>query len=187
MDEIPEVNIFGFKKKTFTYETNSAFNDFMRIQPFERNYYTNGNLHTLSWKNISVFASYGILNDRFIGNWWINNEISPYRRYVLSSLYNWLTKDVEIKPYKYPTLGLITAKGPGNLWRFKTETEMEKILYLDVRPDAHSFVYCGSGIWALYSSTEANEFLLGGPELSDDLLATNMIRWAAKREITWKQ
>ena len=134
-----------------------------------------------------MFASYGILNDRFIGNWWINNEISPYRRYVLSSFYNWLTKDVEIKPYKYPTLGLITDKGPGNLWRFKTETEMEKILYLDVRPDAHSFVYCGSGIWALYSSNEVSEFLLGGPELSDDLLATNMIRWAAKRESTWKQ
>ena len=187
LDQIPDENIFGFKEKTFSYKINSAFNKFVRVQPFERNYYTHENLHTMSWKNISILASYGILNDRFIGNWWINNDISPYRHYMLSSFYKWLTKNVEIKPYKYPPLGLIPDKGKKNLWHFKTETAISKSLYLYVHPNSQSFVYCGSGIWALYSSTDANEFLLGGPELSDDLLTSGMNRWAAERESTLNQ
>ncbi|MFC1488587.1 hypothetical protein ACFL6B_01935 [Thermodesulfobacteriota bacterium] len=182
LDYIPENNIFEFKTNSLSYEMNPSFNSFLQLLPYRRDYYTIGNSHTSEWRKTSVLASQGILNDRFIGNWWINNDISPFRRYILNSFFKWLTKDENIKVYEYPPLGLVSTKGPDNLWRLKTELGNESLLYLTVQPDAHSFVYCGSGVWAIHSSNGNKEFLLGGPELSDDLLATGMTRWAVKNE-----
>ena len=82
----------------------------------------------------------------------------------------------------YPPLGLILIRESNNLWRFKSKEAEESIINISIRPDPLSFVYCGSGIWARHSSTDKGEYLLGGPELSDDLLASKMTRWAAKLE-----
>lgn len=47
-------------------------------------------------------------------------------------------------------------------------------------PSATNTVYLGGGIWALYEKPLDGEFLLGGPELSDDTAKSGKTRWAAK-------
>jgi hypothetical protein len=183
LDSIPRNNPFGFVAEEYLYERNGLFELFLGIREAERKYFHKSDFWTDNTQPFLMLAAKGVLSDLIIGNWWNNTDISPYRAYVLNSFYRWLKSGKDISVFKYPKMGLKSSKSTGSLWTFKTQHGPENYLHVEVSMDSEPFVYCGSGIWALYSRTTDSEFLVGGPELSDDMGASQMKRWAAKTAV----
>jgi hypothetical protein len=184
LDQIPNDNIFNVSNKLFNYERTLIFEEAVGILPTIRNYSEKDGRYTTDYNNFSILFSYGILNDQFTGNWWVNNDISPYRRFIFSSFYNWLNKNEPIREYSYPKIGITNTGSNRHFWHFKTDAGKDSRLPVEIIPNLDSFVYFGSGVWGIYSQTSNGEFILGGPEMSDDLLATSMNIWAARKEAT---
>ena len=180
---MPEGNIFDFKRNQYNYQIAQELNNFLQIMPAERRFYSKDNNYTLTYHNSSVLASFGILNDRFIGNWWVEGEISPFRRYILESFYDWVRNGADIKVFDYPPIGVSNFKTAKNKWLIKTNQGDSISMSFKVNFDQSGMVYCGSGFWAIHDKKNNKQYLLGGPELSDDLFSTSIIRWAAVKLI----
>jgi hypothetical protein len=176
--EIPSENIFKFEKHKYIYDINSDLNSALGFSPAERFYYSKHISHTLWYRNIPILSSYGILNDRFVGNWWVNGEISPFRRYIFSNFYEWIKNGRDIEVFNYPPIAINSPQISEGQWYFKTDRGESKKINIKVNYDQKGIVYCGSGFWALHDTDKENEYLLGGTELSDDMVTTSMSRWA---------
>jgi hypothetical protein len=95
-----------------------------------------------------------------------------------------LNKNEPIREYSYPKIGITNTGSNKHFWHFKTDAGKNSRLSVEIISNPDSFVYFGSGVWGIYSDTSVGEFILGGPEMSDDLLATSMNVWAARKEAT---
>lgn len=161
-DEIPEVlkPIFinsGFTRKIFT---------------------TNKMVHSGKLKGINYVSLSGILTDRFIGDWWINAYISPYRNFYLQSFFNWLYNHEPIAKYKYPSIGI---KKSNKKWTSKNvENQIVETGFEIIRGDNYPFIYLGGGQWAIHEQAPNGEYLYSSLELSDDQYLNRNTRVAAK-------
>ncbi len=66
-------------------------------------------------------------------------------------------------------------------WLIRSESGNYRHERMSVIPyeDDKNYVYIGSGAWSLYEKSEKGEFLVGGPELSDDTYLSGIARGAA--------
>lgn len=139
---------------------------------------TDNSTHTLIYNGVSIFAAHGVITDRYLGDWWITTNVSPYRQYILREWYDWLINKKDISKFIYPSVGIESGM---NDWFIKVEKKNFTKKKMSVQPyeKNQNYVYIGSGIWALYEKNIDGEFLLGGTETSDDYLKSGNIRWAA--------
>ena len=170
----------GFHKVRLEDDIIPVFNSFFYQDNYKRTKLeTLDKLHTLSYKGTSIFAADGVLTDMFLGDWWITINISPYRKYILKEWFDWLLTRDDIPSFSYPSIGIEEGN---NKWviKFGGHEEIEKTLKITPYLKDTNYVYFGSGIWGLYEKNQNEEFILGGPELSDNLDKSHAMRWAAK-------
>lgn len=145
-------------------------------------YVNNQNQHTKTIHGTKIFAAYGLINDRFFGDWWAVTEVSPYRKYLLYAATEWLKQGIPINKYHYPdpifTTGNITGEYHDSFGNSKEITGIE--LKLKILEKNSSIVYLGSGLWGIYQRKEDVLYIMGGPETSDDYERTGNMRWFIK-------
>jgi hypothetical protein len=179
INEVDEEVHAGFRAEIPTDDVapmlRSWFNPFVQ----RRTWSTRENFHTLVRDGSSFLIADGILTDRHLGDWWPTMAISPYRQFMLRQWWDWLVDKREVDLYRYPAIGVMSSKKE---WRVKLEDGEYRKVKMSVRdnPGAINTVYLGGGVWALYEKTLDGEFLLGGPELSDDTAKSGNTRWAAE-------
>jgi hypothetical protein len=181
IDVDDELENIGFKKITFEENINKCLIDvFPKVFPSREMLVAGNNVHTLTYSGTSVFAAEGVITDKYIGDWWITTNISPYRNFILEEWINWLNKKNDIQKFFYPPSGITDG---GDEWLIRAEGKdflKRKMKVIPYKNDMR-FVYIGSGIWASYEQVSNEVFLLGGPETSDNLLRSGYIRWAARK------
>ncbi len=184
-DLIPDENIFFFRKKQVPYEYNRHLNELLNVKNNDRIFYEIEMKHSIEHNNFNVLASYGVYNDRFLGNWWINYDISPFKKIMLERFYKWLKVGKAIEVYNYPSIG-ISENNRKKRWKVKNTEGNEKTIEFNLNIKDNGFVYCGSGYWAIIDkdNIENKIYLLGAPELSDNLNNTGFTEWAATEEVS---
>jgi hypothetical protein len=98
---------------------------------------------------------------------------------MLNEWFEWLINRNDISAFVYPRIGIEPGKKD---WLIRIDTkDLQKRKFL-VHPyeKDQNYTYLGSGIWALYENNLSGEFLLGGPETSDNYLRSGETRWAAQ-------
>jgi hypothetical protein len=179
---VNEVDIKMDKEFNKTYlgdELPKMFRDYFSRFDQRSIWMTRTGYHTLSYKGASILLADGIMTDRHLGDWWVTTSVSPYRQYILAEFFDWLQTKGEIEVFHYPRVGVTEV---GKEWTVKFENRDYLNMKMQVEPYKGNpeYVYLGSGIWCLYEKKDDEEFLLGGPELSDDSFITGTIRWAAR-------
>jgi hypothetical protein len=169
----------GYKVVLLKDDISEIFADLIYSGYFQRKVLVTGNNHTLSLSGVSVFAAGGVLTDRYFGDWWIITDISPYRKYMLTEWFNWLINKHDIKKYSYPKIGVSPGKDE---WLIKLQKGDFYKRKMSIKPykKNKNYIYLGSGIWALHEKNSEGEFLVGGPEISDNYLVSGSVRWAAQ-------
>ena len=170
----------GFNEICVDDETSSIFGEFFKPENQPRRMLVSSNsTHTILYNGVPIFAAYGVVTDRYIGDWWITTNVSPYRLYMLNEWFEWLINRNDISAFVYPRIGIEPGKKD---WLIRIDTkDLQKRKFL-VHPyeKDQNYTYLGSGIWALYENNLSGEFLLGGPETSDNYLRSGETRWAAQ-------
>ncbi len=171
----------GFNKLFLKNDIHNIFNDFFNKEIVKKGYYlTKDNNHSLVYNGVSIVSANGILTDIDIGDWWITTDVSPFRRHMLREWASWVNKKTDISVFVYPPIGV---KELGFDWKIKYENRDYKTIKMTVIPyeiNNKKYVYIGSGIWALYERDGEQQFLVGGPELSDNYLKSGVEKWAAE-------
>jgi hypothetical protein len=170
----------GFNKVCVDDDMSSIFTEFFKPENQPRRMLVSSNLtHTILYNGVPIFAAYGVITDRYFGDWWIATNVSPYRLYMLNEWFEWLINRNDISAFVYPRIGIEPGKKD---WLIRIDTkDLQKRKFL-VHPyeKDQNYTYLGSGIWALYENNLSGEFLLGGPETSDNYLRSGETRWAAQ-------
>ena len=170
----------GFNEICVDDKISSVFTEFFKPEKQPRRMLVSSNsTHTILYNEVSIFAAYGVITDRYFGDWWITTNVSPYRLYMLNEWFEWLINKNDISAFVYPRIGIEQGKKDW-LVRFDTkDIQKGKFLVHPYKKD-QNYVYLGSGVWALYENSLSGEILLGGPETSDNYLRSGETRWAAK-------
>ena len=170
----------GFHKTYFEDNVSEPFKEFFSQKvPPRQILITANDSHTVEYGGTSILAGNGILTDRYLGNWWITTDISPYRRFILNEWFNWLIDHDNMHSFIYPVVGVAIN---GKTWRikFQKKEDIKKKISITPYEKDRNFVYVGSGLWALYQKKEDKEYLVGGLEVSDDYLRSGNLMWAAE-------
>ena len=170
----------GFNETSVSDNISSPFAEFFKPESRARTMLVTHNMtHTKHYKGVPVFAASGVLTDMCFGDWWITTKVSPYRLYILNEWFDWLISKNEISAFVYPRIG-IDVGGKDWLIRCGKNDLQKKKFSVYPYEENQDYVYLGSGIWALYENSLDGEFLMGGPETSDNYLRSGEIRWAAQ-------
>jgi hypothetical protein len=170
----------GFNEVCADDNVSSVFTEIFKSESHVRRMLvTNNSTHTVLYNGVPIFAAYGVMTDRYFGDWWITTNVSPYRLHMLSELSEWLINKKEISAFVYPCIGIEQGQKDWLIGIDKKDLQKRKFLVHPYRKDQR-YVYFGSGIWALYGNSPSGEFLLGGPETSDNYLKNGETRWAAQ-------
>lgn len=156
IDDIPDKNIFRVKKYRIT-DTNDSNNYF---------YSQNGMYLTNIYKNKSIFFAKNIISDNEIGSWWNNTTISPYKKYIIKSFFDWLNKGIDIQMFSYPKTNKVNEV-------YKINYEDGSKDYLTITKKSIFFknseekiIYIGDRKWVFVLK---NNKILGCPEMVDDV------------------
>lgn len=174
-----KVVVYGQSEKLFKY--NLSVHDYnMDVDPeirdiFEMNMeksfsYINSDSHNFSAYGVDCIAAHGLLDDQTLNTWWVNKDISPFKRFILSSFYRWITNSDDIGIFKYPYVGFNSCNNGKycSRWKFKANNKSPSInatVYSE-----NGFVYLGARRWAFLESLNDSSFLLGAPELCDSYI-----------------
>lgn len=178
VDEIPQGSFEQFSVFEYGGEAPQELINFFPIFVTKRTAYRAERHHSIYLNGIRYLSAFGALNDRVLGNWWINTDISPYRRAILNDFYGWLRGENEVRVFQYPEKSKISSEGNGTRWKFTTDKGKSTDFFAHMQIN-QKFIYFGGGIWGLHSFYEGKEYLLGGPELIDDSYSILNLRWAA--------
>ena len=164
IDDIPQNNILNIKRIYF--EDNNS-DDFYYAQ--------NKTSIVCKYKNKQIIVGKNLFSDNELGTWWNTIDISPYKKYMITEILNWIQdRQQDVLPYKYPKLKLVKSglkvhldngedKYLKNISRSDTiNMNNEKILYLGHR----------KWVYIIDSKT-----ILGSPEMSDNLSNGYSKKW----------
>lgn len=179
INEVDEAMNIGLKATYTDDDLAYMFGQYFQHAKRRRIWTDQGNSHCSSYNGVPLFVADGVMNDRYLGDWWITLPVSPYRKDMLSGWFNWLISKNKIAVFPYPRPGVEKSEKE---WSVKFENRDFVKVKMEVKQywKNKDYVYIGSGIWCLYEKTKEGEFLLGGPELSDDIFKSGYTRWAAE-------
>ena len=179
INEVDEEMDGGFKSTFIDNNLPDVFREYFLHSVRRKIWVAKDNSHTLFDNGVSIFIADGTMTDSYLGDWWITTRISPYRQYMLSEFFGWLVRKGKISMFHYPTVGVLNSEKD---WIVKFENKEHANIKMQVEryEGDREYVYIGSSIWSLYEKNKDGEFLVGGPELSDDSSKSGSLRWAAQ-------
>ena len=161
-------NISKLGYKISPVRTEPAFLDI--AEGFNRRHWiTSDAKHTIKTKESSIFTSYGVLDDRTIGNWWTTIDVSYYRKKMITSFIYWIKEGQEIISFQYPKAGII--KGNKNAILMQSGKDDELLRNVDfsfMESGKIKYIYLGGEMWGILNVENGKYFILGGPETSDN-------------------
>jgi hypothetical protein len=167
-DDHNEISTFGYKKLFVNTESpdlgigNGSNRQFWGTFDYK---------HSVTLSDTSVFASYGVLDDRTIGDWWTTIEVSVYRKEMVTRFTNWIKEKKDINAFKYPKPGVIAGKRHAILIQRGKENRILNNIEFDVlKFEKNKYIYLGGEMWGLVKKENQHYFILGGPETSDNYL-----------------
>jgi len=168
IDDYKDMEKLGYKR---TYvETGPAFLDI--ATDFNRRHWIHPtSKHTFILDGSYIFASDGVLDDRTIGNWWAGIEVSLYRKEMMKKFIAWITEGTEIAAFQYPKLGVVEGRKSARLVQSGKENKsLEKIDFNLLEYGKDEYIYLGGEMWGLFNKNQDGNFIVGGPETSDNYL-----------------
>ncbi len=132
---------------------------------------TSDSKHSITLDGTSIFASYGVLDDHTIGNWWATIEVSLYRKEMITRFVDWIKEKRDINLFQYPKLGVIAGKRSAVLMQHgKENRSLNNIDFYVLEFGKNKYIYLGGEMWGLLNKENQSYFILGGPETSDNYL-----------------
>lgn len=170
----------GYGESYFLNDMDKSLRLFFNVNNLGFFYSCNNNYNTY-FKCIPVLATHSILDDGSLNHWWVNNDISPFKRHVLNAFFAWMTRDSNIPVFMYPEPDIKINLNCINEASLFKDSEGNTININHCPLERKKFIYLGSRKWGIQSEDDGKFFLIGGPELDDTCYKSdhNNISWAA--------
>jgi hypothetical protein len=145
-----------------------SIQDYFNIENEKSFSYVNADKHNFFTHGVNSVAAHGLLDDQTLNTWWVNKDISPFKRFMLDSFYSWILHNNDIGIFDYPSIGFDSCtKGSDCLnWKFKISNHNNLSINATIA-SKNGFVYLGARRWAFLENMNNTYFLLGSPEICD--------------------
>ena len=121
-----------------------------------------------------------VLSDVALGNWWNTIPISPYKKYMLDTFYNWVINCTDFPMYTYPMKIKHITKG-NIIYDDGTKKYFDKIdISKKIKHENNYFLYLGKRKWGVLLD---NGTIIGGTETQDNILNERELqKWIIKHD-----